>query len=228
MIFSTKPNRKETLLGAVYLSINLFVLPGLLVAVHNALGAPLTQGKLNFLFFFLNFAAVSLIFRKYLLTSLRDAMKVPFPTLWYALLGYMGSLLLGQMVSGFCMALYPDFSNVNDSSILTILQEDFAPMAIGTVLLVPVAEETFYRGLIFRKLYDKNPLAAYLTSMAFFSAIHVMGYVGLYEPMHLLLCFIQYLPAGYCLAFAYHRSGTILSPILMHMAINAAAIYAAR
>lgn len=228
MIYATKPNRKETLLGMIYLIINLFVLPGLISTIHELMGSPLRAGQLNFLFFFINFTFVTLIFRKYLLSSLRDALKTPSLTIWYAVLGYMGNLVLGEIVTIFCLRIYPGFHNVNDSSIAAILQEDFAPMAFGTIVLVPLVEETLYRGLIFRKLYDKKPLVAYLLSTIFFAAIHVTGYIGQYEPLHLFACFLQYLPAGYCLAFAYRSSGTIVSPILMHMAVNAVGMLALR
>jgi len=36
----------------------------------------------------------------------------------------------------------------------------------------------------------------------------------------LFLCFLQYLPAGFALAFCYRRSGSIFAPILVHMVVN--------
>ena len=98
---------------------------------------------------------------------------------------------------------------------------NFPIVVIGTVLLVPMAEETLYRGLIFGFLYTKNRLAAYLVSAAVFSAIHLLGYIGSYSAPHLLLAFIQYLPAGFVLAEAYRFSGSIFAPIVIHGGINA-------
>ena len=37
----------------------------------------------------------------------------------------------------------------------------------------------------------------------------------------LLLCFLQYIPAGIALGWAYVRSGSILTPILIHTLVNA-------
>ena len=215
-------------MGGIYLAINIFVLPGLFSFLHSLLGAPLTAGQLNFLYFCVNFLAVAVIFRKYLTASGRDALKVPFQTIWYSILGYLGNRFLGELVSVFCMNLYPGFANVNDGSIAVMVQQDFLLMAIGTMFLVPVAEEVLFRGLIFRGLYDRSPLAAYLVSIVLFAAMHITGYIGLYEPKLLLLCFLQYLPAGYCLAFAYRHSGTIAAPIFMHMMTNIAAVSAMR
>jgi membrane protease YdiL (CAAX protease family) len=64
--------------------------------------------------------------------------------------------------------------------------------------------------------------------MALFSLIHITGYIGCYPPKTLVLCFLQYLPAAYCLNFAYRRSGTIAAPILTHMLVNLAALSAMR
>lgn len=228
MIFSTKPNRREIIWGSVYLAVNVLVLPVLLTALHMLLGSPLSDAQLNFVFFCINFLAVTAIFRKYLTESLRDSLEVPFAVLWCGFLGYAGNLALGQIVSSFCMSLYPGFSNVNDGSFALMVHEDPMLMFIGACLLVPVAEEVLYRGLIFRSLYDRSPLAAYLISMTLFAAVHVVGYVGSFQPLHLLLCFIQYLPAGYCLAFAYRRGGTIAAPIFMHILTNIAAVSAMR
>ena len=62
---------------------------------------------------------------------------------------------------------------------------------------------------------------AYAISAAVFCAVHVLSYVGRYEPALLALNFLQYLPAGLILAWAYEKSGSILCPILIHMGVNA-------
>ena len=95
---------------------------------------------------------------------------------------------------------------------------------IGTVLLVPPVEECLYRGLIFRNLYPSSKWAAYLVSILAFAAIHILGYIGTYSPLELVLAVLQYLPAGLCLAWSYTRADTIFAPILIHAAINATAI----
>ena len=93
-------------------------------------------------------------------------------------------------------------------------------MGIGTVVLVPPAEECFYRGLIFRNLYAKSPCAGYVVSILAFAMIHILGFVGIYTPLELLMALLQYLPAGVCLAWCYTKADTIFAPILLHAAIN--------
>ena len=228
MIFSTKPNRNETLFGGIYLAFMLIVLPILLRLFNSLTENTLSAGKVNFLYYFINFAAILPIFRKFLLQSLKDALRVPFPTIWLALLGYMGNMALSELLTVLLLVLIPNFANINDLNIVLMLREEFSLVAFGIVVLVPVVEETLFRGMIFRNLYDRSPAGAYLISMFAFAAIHVTGYIGSAEPVFILLSFLQYLPAGYCLCFAYRRSGTIISPILMHMIVNAVAAFSMR
>ena len=110
-------------------------------------------------------------------------------------------------------------------SIAAMAGQNGSLMFVGTVFLVPVAEEVFYRGLIFRCLSSKSRLVAYPVSIAVFALVHVAGYIGSADALTLLLCFLQYLPAGYCLAWCYANTGTIVTPILMHMIVNAYGIY---
>lgn len=210
-------NEKRT--GCAYLAISLFLLPGLISLL------PLNAAGQNLVYYLLNFTAVVGIFRKFLRMNLLVALDRVFPVIWYGILGYLGYQTLGELLNILIYTLSPGFVNFNDVTVALMIRENPA-LALCVILLVPVAEETLYRGLLFRGLYGKNAVFAYLASMVFFAAIHVAGYIGTLSPLHLLLSFLQYLPAGYCLCFAYRHSGTILCPILIHMAINAMAVYA--
>lgn len=228
MIFSTKPNRHETIWGYLYLMVDFLILPPLLTIVNSQLPSPMSSVMLNVLYYFINFALILLIFRKYLLQSVKDALRVPLRTLGCALLGFLGNMALNQIMSRLLTVLLPDFSNINDLKVSAMLQSNFPVMAAALILLVPLAEETLFRGLIFRNLYKDYPVAACLVSVTVFAAIHVMGYLTLFDPLLLLLNFLQYLPAGFCLCLAYRWSGNIVSPILMHMTVNACAVYLMR
>ena len=228
MIFSTKPSRREILWGGIYLILYISILPLALPLVMMLLFPQLDSAQVNFIYFTMNFAAVTVIFRKYLIQSFQDATRVPFATLRYALLGYLGSMLLSGLVDSAIVSLYPDFMNVNDNNIGAMLQQNYTLMAIGAVILAPITEELLFRGLIFRGLYDRSPVVAYILTMILFSLIHVSGYIGYYDVKLLFFCFLQYLPAAYCLSFAYRYSGNIVAPILMHMVTNLVALSAMR
>jgi membrane protease YdiL (CAAX protease family) len=56
----------------------------------------------------------------------------------------------------------------------------------------------------------------------------VLGYIGSADLLTLALCFLQYIPAGLCLAWAYDASGSIFAPVLIHTVINALGILSLR
>ena len=93
-------------------------------------------------------------------------------------------------------------------------------MFVGTVILVPPVEECLFRGVIFRNLYKKSHAAGYLISMLAFACIHILGYIGQYSPLELVLAVLQYLPAGLCLGWSYIRGDSIFAPIFIHAAVN--------
>ena len=116
--------------------------------------------------------------------------------------------------------LRPGYTNYNDESIAALSRGNFFLMSIGTVVLVPITEECLYRGLIFRNLYKKSPWAGYGISIAAFACLHILGYIGTYDPADLLIAFLQYLPAGLWLAWSYIKGDTIFVPIVIHAAVN--------
>ena len=217
--------REETRNGLIYMAISLIALPWLLSEGNAFLAEPLSLGKVNFIYYFLNFAVMVWLCRKFLSQSLSIALKIPFPVIWYGVLGYLGAKALGELLGILTLLLYPDFSNINDQTIISMLRDDSRLIIWGTVLLVPVVEELFFRGLIFRNLHSKNQVTAYLVSMILFSLIHVAGYIGAHSPLHLFLCFLQYLPASFCLCWCYCQTGTIITPMVMHAATNAMSVY---
>ena len=216
---------RETRNGFIYMAISLIALPWLLSEGNAYLANPLSQGKINFIYYFLNFAFMVWICGHFLGQSLNYALKIPFPVIWYGILGYLGAKALGEILGMLTLLIYPSFSNVNDATITAMLREDSQLIIWGTVFLVPVVEELFFRGLIFRNLWGKNHVAAYLVSMVLFSLLHVASYIGAYSPLHLLMCFLQYLPASFCLCWCYCQTGTIITPIFMHALTNAMSVY---
>ena len=220
MNFFNKLTPNETVFGFIYYVLQLIIIPGIVMAVIMMLPGSTSITIVNFLYFSMNFVAVLLIFRKFLVANFKSFLAYPWHTLRSAAIGLLiytvGSTLFSLVVT----ALAPDFTNVNDAAILEMVQKHYALMTIGTVFLVPVAEECFYRGLFFRNFYDKHPILAYLISSVVFSFAHVLNYVGMESFRTLALCFIQYLPAGFALAWAYRRSGSIFASVLIHMTVN--------
>lgn len=218
----------EGILGLFYLVFQLVILPFAVSFIHDLLDAPLTAAELNFAVFALEFICVTAIFHRFLLTNAKNAFTSPWHCLKTAGIGFGFYWLGSYVIAVIIVMLYPGFSNVNDASITELTKENFPLMTIATVLLAPITEETLFRGLVFGGLYNRSRVAAYAVSVLGFSALHVVGYIGLYEPMHLLLCFLQYIPAALCLCWAYVRADSLLVPILIHMTNNLIVVFSMR
>ena len=221
-------HRSELLWGWLYMAAEFLILPSVLYWISDRLFPSISDSEVSFLFYFVNFLATLLIFRKFLSRNWGTAKNNLLRMGLYVLLGlflYWASSLVMAEVTYYLM---PDFVNINDMSIAAMSQGGFLLTAIGTVILVPVAEECLFRRLLFRGMYSQSRWAAYVVSSLCFCLPHVSAYIGSYDWAVLALCFIQYLPAGLILAWSYEKSNTIFTPILIHTIINAFGIYAMR
>ena len=221
-------SRSEKIWGWLYMAFSLIALPSLLQLLNRNLAAPMGAATLNFVFYCINFFAVLIIFRRFLRDSLVAAWRDLWNFIQAVVLGYVAYWAATRAMD-FCIGyLLPGFQNVNDSAITGMAHSNYTLMAISVVLLVPLTEEVLYRGLIFRNLYRSSQVAAYIVSMAAFAAIHVLGYIGSESATTLAVCFLQYLPAGLCLAWTYTKADNIFAPIVVHALVNAIAIGAVR
>ena len=210
----------EFLVGFIYFLLQLMGIPELVLGVNFLMGNVLSEAMVNVVFFAINFAAVLIIFRKFLKANFQLACQHPWTVLRCAGIGFLMYLVGDSLFVIITTVVDPSFYNLNDAVINQLAQSNYGLITIGTVILVPVAEECFYRGLIFRGLYDHSPVLAYLISMALFSLAHVLGYAYESDFGTIILSFLQYLPAGFALAWSYRESGSIFTPILFHMAVN--------
>lgn len=220
-------SRAEKVWGWVYMPLYLVFLGYLLVAGAKLLDINPTstdgQALINGAYFVINFLAVLLIFREFLWLNLRQIKKRFWGFVQAVILGlvmyYVGSLLVNVLIS----YITPDLSNPNDQYIMDMTQAASWIMLPGTVLLAPFAEECLMRGLLFRGAYDRSRIWAYVLSVTVFAVIHVLGFLGAVPMERLALNFLQYIPAGIALAWAYEKADSIFAPIVMHCLINAIA-----
>ena len=224
------PGNMATIFGWCYILAQQFIVPYLLAWCFKLLHLPLTNLWLNFSFFALNFVVVVIVFRKFLTAGLQQLGKHFGSVLGNsvaAFLLYMSSNVFVSLVINIC---FPTFSNANDAYIQTLASNKFWVMFVGTVVLVPLAEEVFFRGVVFGTLYRWNRPLAYVLSTLFFGAIHIVGYLFTdgYTWTEAFVSMLQYLPAGFCLAWVYAETNTIFAPVLVHTTVNLIAILAMR
>jgi uncharacterized protein len=83
-------------------------------------------------------------------------------------------------------------------------------VVVAVVILAPIAEELFFRGVVFNAwLREGGRRWAYVGSAALFAVIHVS-----------LLMLVPIFLLGLALAWVYERSGNLLAPIAMHATVN--------
>ena len=222
---SISMTQQEKAYGWFYFAFEFFLLPSVLQSINILMGKPFSMAVINVVYFAINFGCTGYIFRSFLRNSFDILRQKPGKiALWAGILlpiYFAGCWVCSQVA----FLLRPDFANLNDQSIAGMMQESYWLMCIGTVLLVPMAEELLFRGLIFRGLYNKSRMLAYAASTIAFAAVHVVSFIGKYDLPLMLLSLLQYLPAGICLGFAYAKTDTICTPILMHITINLIGVF---
>lgn len=212
--------KNETVSGWLYMAFELILLPSLLRGLNGILPVPFTEAELNFIYFIINFASIVCIFHRFLGKSAAKVRQHPAYFCQAVILGLVAYYCCKAVLDVLIPWIHPGFTNLNDQGIASMTRNSRFLMTVGTVILVPPVEECLFRGLIFRKIYPSSPWAGYLVSMFAFAFIHIIGFVGVYSPMDLLICLLQYLPAGLCLAWSYKKADTVFAPILMHAFIN--------
>jgi len=227
MKLSIPMTERETRLGWCFFLIYMFIIPIAVDFVGAALQLSLTG--LNILFFLVNFACTAGIFYRFLWVSMKAAWAKPIKTLQYILMGFgiefIGSLLVSVIITPW---IDPDFFNVNDAVIIELSRTHTVLFNFCTILLVPVTEEILFRGLLFGTICKKRLKLALCISVLIFAGIHILDYIGTVDWKTLLVCFLQYLPSGFALAWAYAESENIMTPILMHITINTIATVSLR
>jgi len=215
--------RKETVSGWIWMAVQ-FLLLGSAVTV---LAAPLGLMKINFLYHLISACATALIFRRFLSGSIRTFRQEIRRVLLTAAACLGVYYLLSTALGAVIFAVDASFSNVNDNTVTGFLGSNPVLTSAATIVLAPISEELLFRGLVFHRARRLGKWAAYVISIAAFAAIHIMGYVGSFSAPRLLLCFLQYIPAGIVLAAGMDATGSIITPMLIHACINAVAVLTA-
>ena len=219
--------KNEKRLGWFYLAAQMLVIPFAVAAVCMLLGIR-SEADINLLCFYLNAALAAAVFPKLLAKSFSGLGHQWKATLLTTLKGFGLYWLVSTAVAIALLALKPDFSNVNDASVSAMITQRPVLMTIAVVFAAPLAEECLFRGWMFMGLAERSPFAAYALTCTIFTGVHILPYMGTYDALTLLLCFLQYLAPSYVLCRTCQRDNSLCAPLLLHMAINTAALFVMR
>lgn len=219
--------RGDRIAGWAYFALWLLALPTVIALVCAALGlSSLTLA--NLIYYAVNFLFCGLIFRRMLLDSLCRARSDPRPVIHAAVCG-MAAYFLSAYAAGVAITLLrPEFANANDAAITQMLGEHPVLMTLSVTLLVPVAEECLFRGLLFSSLARRSRFWAYAVTVLMFSAVHILGHLESYDALSLALCLLQYAPGAAALCRACESADSLIPPIIIHALVNTLGVIAVR
>jgi membrane protease YdiL (CAAX protease family) len=129
--------------------------------------------------------------------------------LWMAL--YLGWMLLTNLIMSWRGPW--DFSRwANSPMIVNVLR------VLGVSILGPIAEELIFRGVLYYRLSRTRlgPIVAIVVLTAAWALLHFS-----YSPAVIAVIFVS----GLILGFARWQSGSVILPILMHIAWNLYAVW---
>lgn len=214
-----------------YRGPSLVILVALVLIVATLLQAPFGadatalvfgQGELTLLgaVVILTSTQVALLLVTWLFVLLPNALaggpRLPGPMPWRAIgsglrwgvAAWLGATLISALVVLLLEAIGQPVQPETAERAIELVEPWLVVFAL--VILAPIAEELFFRGVVFNAwLRERGPRVAFIGSAALFSIIH-LSIVSL-VPIFLL---------GLALAWIYRRTNNLLAPIAMHATVN--------
>ena len=124
---------------------------------------------------------------------------------------------VGNVLQWIAQALETELPEVQEQFQTLARDRSTAPLLVlSAVVIAPIAEELFFRGMLFqalRKHFSVWPAVG--TSAVLFAMTHIQRSTEGY-----LMVLLIIIPLGMLLAYLYERRGTLLVPILIHATFN--------
>lgn len=96
------------------------------------------------------------------------------------------------------------------------------------LVLIPVVEETLFRGLVVGKLRAYSPTLAMGFGTIFYAVACVWRYAVDFSDIRYLLFAIVYLPVSAALSWCYHNGGSVWSCVVLHGGLNGVMLFMAQ
>lgn len=219
---------RERRLGWIWFSVFVLILTPLAILWPGALLIKFTLGCI----------AAALIFRGFLRDSLHVPLTTPGQIVLKVLLGLIVSTVVTVVMNDLFYFYLPEYFaytdfgpmyyNVNEAAFAELAGKHFWLAAPAFVVLMPIGEEVLFWGLLFGSLYRRSRWLAHAVSVAVFAFLPAIGLLGHYPAFYIVMNFLQYVPLGLVLGWVYTSTETILTPIVLRMALHAIAICSMR
>ena len=226
---SASMNHTERLAGTIFFVVYLLVMPLLAqrlfslfaLLLDTQIGAELQ----NALYYYLLFAVTLIIFHRYIghtTSRLLDNLDRAAVTLFLGLLIFYGA---NELLYRVFHVFFHSRANLNDVTIAAQVNAAPRTTALIVIFLAPFVEEVLFRGLVFGCLREKSAVVGYAVSALLFAFLHVWTFALSSWDASYFALMLQYLAPGLVFAWAYDRSGTLWTSILLHAIVNALALF---
>lgn len=214
----TKPQK---IAGFIYLPLHVVIIPLLLAMAAYWLPDGLGELTANIIYYSAGLLFCLICMWNYLRGAFDIMLDNPAVSISALIIGYFIWLLLSYLAAGALLALLGDkISNPNNDAVLALAENSPRAVLGLAVFIAPIVEETLFRGVVFGSLRTKHRTLAYIISIAAFAVYHVWQYALASTDWTLLAYAVQYIPAGYAMAWTYEKTNSIWIPIFLHMSIN--------
>lgn len=217
--FASGLEKKDILLGGIYLPFHILALPQLLELL-GARNAWLTPGWESVIWYGLGFVYLVAVLFRWLREQFLQACDHVGTVLWnvagaYALYYF---LALGAQYLLTLLGADPA-ANPNNAGLLSLTGQDYRFVRAIALFVAPVVEEVLFRGIVFGALRERSRLLALAASIGLFALYHLWRYAAAGD-FSALIYGIQYIPASLVLCLCYERTGSIWTAVLFHMVNN--------
>lgn len=225
----TYMTQAEVVGGLIFFAVYLLVMPLLLQRIYTLIGVLLdvhvSSSLANAVYYYILFAVTLLLFHRYLgetTSRFFTGLNRCLATAGMALVLFYGA---NELFYRLCGRLGLSLTNLNDVTIAAQIEDAPRTTALIILFLAPFVEEVLFRGLIFGCLAEKSAPAAYAVSALLFAFAHVWQFLLSGFGLGYLVVMLQYLVPGLVFAWAYGRSGSVWTSVLVHAAVNALAFW---
>lgn len=219
----------ERIAGTIFFLVYLLVMPILADRLFDFIGTLLGSGigaaQRNIWYYYVVFALTLLLFHQFLAHTTSYFFETPGEGLKELFIGLVVFYGANELLYRVCRLLFGAGTNLNDVTIAAQISSVPKLTVPIIVFFAPFVEEVLFRGLVFGCLKEKSRFLGYAVSCVLFALLHVWSLAHGGWTIAELVLLAKYLAPGVVFAWAYDRSGSLWPSILLHIAVNALALW---
>ncbi len=194
-----------------------------IVLVGSSNSYNLILAVLNVFFQLIMLATMVIILREFLIANVKKFLAHwRYEFLWCVTVGFPTMFIINALLGSLVSMLISEQSS-NQSAIATQAQTNFGLIAFTSVLVAPIVEELFFRGVLLRFFSRFNVILGLVLSSLIFGFVHIYQAVFAGD-LTQLVYLLQYGGMGIALGWIYLQRKNLVSSIVVHMLNNALSI----